>query len=164
MTRPRTPTAPRSQPRCVEGSLSRCSFSLINIPLGAGEPSDTRMMLICLVCDLIPTFLLLLLLLFPPVHPWAPLPHAVGPVRVWNTQSSLISGAPQQVSVQGSMAPGINAQVFHLGIDLIAHSTGVEIPRRTELDLSPVLTTYLAGSVTLDQKPHPLNLTSLVTK
>lgn len=38
------------------------------------------------------------------------------------------------------MTPETEAQEFYLGIDLIAHSTGVKIPEHTELDLSPVFT------------------------
>ena len=60
------------------------------------------------------------------------------------------------------MTPEIETQVFFLGIDLIAHSTGIRIPEQTELDLSPVFTTYLTGHVILYQKQHLLNLTSLV--
>lgn len=68
------------------------------------------------------------------------------------------------MSLQGFDGTEIEAQVFYLGIDLIAHSTGVKIPEHPELDLSPVFTTYFAGCVTLEQKQHLLNLTSLIMK
>lgn len=48
-----------------------------------------------------------------------------------------------------------------LGINLIAHSNRAKISEQTELDLSPVFTTYLAGRVTLDQKRR-LNLTFIL--
>lgn len=140
--------------------------ALITTPPEAGEPSDTRTMPICLVCDLIPTSLLLLLLLLFPQGPVpGPLSHMLCALPECGThRAPWFWGAPQQVSPQGSMTPETEAQEFYLGIDLIAHSTGVKIPEHTELDLSPVFTTYLAGCVTLDQKHHLLNLTSLVSK